>query len=131
MSVILEHAIDIREFFRCRVPETECDKIWGLVEIDGASYTFWGRWADPSSTSNRQVLVKRLVNTERSREIAELKRRKTRQGYQEIDCSRTADGDYLELERLYAGLVESLWNNLRLAHLGSTLRSRSPDNLDR
>ncbi len=131
MSVITENAIEIRVFLRCCTPQTESDKIWGLVEIDGASYNFWGCWANPSSTANRQVLVKRLINTETSRDVAELTRRKTRQSYQEIDCSRTADGDYPELERLYAGFVESLWINLKLAHFGNTIRSRSPDNLDR
>lgn len=131
MSVITENAIEIRVFLRCCTPQTESDKIWGLVEIDGESYNFWGCWANPSSTANRQVLVKRLVNTETSRDVTELTRRKTRQGYQEIDCSRTADGDYPELERLCAGVVESLCTNLRLAHLGSTLRSAYPDNLYR
>jgi len=105
MSATLDHPFKIMELLWHFDPSTHSDKIWGVVEIDGGFYNFWGRRADLSSASNGKLSFKRLHGTSASHDSAERAREKERQGYQKIDCSRTAEGTYPGLEQLQSGFM--------------------------
>lgn len=122
MSATLDHPFKVMELLWHFDPSTHSDKIWGVVEIDGSFYNFWGRRADLSSASNGKLSFKRLHGTSASHDIAERAREKERQGYQKIDCSRTAEGTYPELERLRTGFMQAFSHSLLLARIGGTIR---------
>ena len=106
MCATLDHAFNIKILLWHFDPSTHSDKIWGVVDVNGISYNFWGRRADLSSAANGKLSFKLLGGTWPSHDITERAREKQRQGYQEIDCSRTADGTYPGLEKLHRGFVE-------------------------
>lgn len=114
MSATLDDAFEIKTLLWFFDPPTHSDKIWGVVEIDGICYNFWGRRADLSSATNGKFSFKRLDSTLASRDIAARAREKEHKGYQKIDCSRAADGTYPGLERFQSGFVEEFASRIAL-----------------
>lgn len=114
MSATLDHAFEITTLLWFFDPPTHSDKIWGVVEVDGICYSFWGRRSDLSSATNGKLSFKRLGSTLASHDIAAWAREKEHKGYQKIDCSRTADGTYPGLVRFQSGFVEEFASRITL-----------------
>lgn len=113
---------EIKSFLWYYDPANNNDKIWGYVEIGGKVYNFWGRRADLSIEGKKKLNFKRWAGLWSTYDAERKAREKIRKGYREIGCSRTEDGEYPEIERVYKDFVKSFQNQLMFARLTGTVK---------
>jgi hypothetical protein len=94
------------------------DKIWGIVQVDDRTYTFWGRRSDEVGT--KKHLTFRLAS--RDDDLWTAQHGKERKGYKRI--SKTMVGDqYPDIEAVYPNFVKSFKNQLFLAKLSDNIKN--------
>lgn len=112
----------IKAFLWYYDPQNNNDKIWGYVEIAGKVYNFWGRRADLGIEGKKKLSFKRWNGTWSTYDAEDKAREKRKKGYKEISCSRTEDGEYPEIERVYKNFVKSFQNQLMFARITGTVK---------
>jgi len=111
---------EIKQFLWFYDPAKNNDKIWGYVDVNGKIYNFWGRRADLEG--KKKLTFKRWVGTWGAYDAQDKAREKIRKGYKDVNAHHTEDGEYPQIEKVYANFVASFKNQLMLARLTGNVR---------
>lgn len=110
---------EIKQFLWYKDEAKGSDKIWFIVEIGGKVFNGWGKRADLDG--KKKLTFKRWLGKWGEYDAGDKAREKKRKGYQEVDATRNADGEYPGIEQCYNGFVKSFKNQLTLARLSGNV----------